>query len=151
MIPMNEHCRVRAGIALFCRKRCALAVIVIRKTSIRNSNFRRRALPVSIKVCPEILFVCRSGFAARSIVTLLKCAEYSVAHAETKLEAMGWLSRRPFGAMIVDCSVPENHDLQTQAELKGVPVIIVARRRNEDTSAGMTVFGVKKLLTAFSR
>jgi DNA-binding response OmpR family regulator len=79
---------------------------------------------------------------------LLKYAEYAVTHAETKFAAIGWLSRRPYQAMIVDCSVPKNHELQIQAELQGVPVIVIARQKGENTGSGITAVGLTELLTS---
>jgi DNA-binding NtrC family response regulator len=104
--------------------------------------------PIKSGYRPEILFICRSGFAAETLITVLKSADYSITHAETKTGAIDWLSRRRFQAMIVDCSVPDGRELQVQGELRGVPVITITTQPNQHTSTGITAASVKELLAA---
>jgi CheY-like chemotaxis protein len=97
---------------------------------------------------PEVLFVCRSGFEAEALVALLKSAGCLVTHAQTKIEAMQRLARPGFEAMIVDCSVSGSYELQAQAELRGIPVLVIARPRNETTGTEIATGSVEKLLAA---
>lgn len=124
--------------------------MTIRKVSIRNSKFQPRAshVPIVAGRRPEILFVCRCGFAAETLITMLKCAEYSITYAETKPAAMDWLSRRRFQAIIVESSVPEGHELQAEGESRGIPIIWITVHRNGNTSTGITAESVKALLAS---
>ncbi len=67
-------------------------------------------------------------------------------HADTKTEAMNWLWRRSFGAIIIDGSVPEAEELQAHADAIGVPVITITTERSIYT-AGVTAATVKEVLT----
>ena len=50
--------------------------------------------------------------------------------------------------MIVDCSVSGSYELQAQAELRGIPVLVIARQRNETTGTRIAADSVEKLLEA---
>ena len=126
-----------------------MAVMVIRKTSTRSSFQLGAPRVVAAAGCgPEVLFVCRSDFEAEALIAWLKSAGCLVTHAQTKTEAMRWLARPGFEAMIVDCSVSGSYELQAQAELRGIPVLVIARQRNETAGTGIATDSVKKLLAA---
>jgi len=127
----------------------SLAVIVIRKTSTRSNL--QVAMPRAVATPgerPEVLFVCRSGFEAEALIALLKSAGCLVTHAQRKIEARQSLAGRSFEAMIVDCSVSGSYELQAQAELRGIPVLVIARQRNETTGTRIAADSVEKLLEA---
>ena len=116
--------------------------MAIRK-KIDSSRFRPRPshIPIPSVTRPEILFVCHSGSSAESLISLLKSADYSITHAESRFEALDWLARRRFRAMLLDCSIAEAEELRSEGESCGVPIIPVATTRS-----GVTAESVKAIL-----
>lgn len=99
---------------------------------------------------PEVLLVCHSGVSAETLITILKCAGYSITYAETKTEAVNWMLRRRFRAVILDCWVDEREECQTKANLLAIPVITITTHHPSYTSSCIPVSVREVLATLFA-
>ncbi len=77
---------------------------------------------------------------------MLKCADYSITHVETKTEAIDWLAERRFQAIIVDCRVFDCQELHAEAQSFGVPVIPISTHPTAYTITGISAASVKDIL-----
>jgi hypothetical protein len=100
---------------------------------------------------PEILLLCGAGSGAELLLTVLKCADYSITHAETEVEALNWLSRRSFQAAVLGASTTLPGELQRELEVRCIPVVKVALQRHGHWNTGITAINVRELLEALFR
>ena len=106
-------------------------------------------IPIPIDRRPEILLVCRAGWAAEILLSVLKSADYSVTHASTETEALDWLPRRCFHAAVLEESAGKE-ELLHEMEARDIPEINFALRPHY-SNAGITAEQVKQLLAELFR